>query len=381
MTKGLSENAINNVKKAANVVVKPASIIKDRTTIATSGAGDVEERQDFDRDGAIARGFAGSVVPTLEEKTIFERRPSARHANGKPLFDALDDGEGQGENDVEEATVPDNIRKDVASKPVNAQEDGGTNSAPKIQGPANEQSKFGAPANANEGDVGVPNRDTKRSDASQQEQAAVEARATLRKHLSAKVGTSPVSQASQTPLHQLMIIYSGQCPRLLPRSKRRHSRILCVTSCGRINGSPWPFTIPRSSARFSVAFPTILSLLGPATRVSPVTPNDSIKCPRTLLTRNTSRSRPSMMVVERMELAGEVVAAGSLAKKAAIPLPQIRKLMISATVNQTTIPSIGMGTSAVDRVRQRGSRKRKETSPAIRIVKLVLREMLGMTGN
>lgn len=172
-------------------------MIKEKNTIATSGAGDVGERQDFDRDGAIARGFAGSIVPTLEEKTIFERRPSARHANGKPLFDALDEGEGQGENDVEEATVPSHVRKDVASEPVNAQQDGGTSSAPNIDGPANEQSKYGAPANANEGDVGVPNRDTKRSDASQQEQAAVEARSTLRKHLSAKVGASPVRFAPQ----------------------------------------------------------------------------------------------------------------------------------------------------------------------------------------
>lgn len=145
-------------------------------------------------------------MPTLEEKTIIERRPSARHANGKPLFDALDEGEGEGQDDVEEATVRKQVRKDVKSEPVNAQQDGGTSSAPKIDGPANEQSKFGAPANANEGDDEVPNRDTKRSDASQQEQAAVEARRTLRKHLSAKVGASPVSEMATSDIAKLTLM-------------------------------------------------------------------------------------------------------------------------------------------------------------------------------
>ncbi|KAJ9102280.1 hypothetical protein QFC19_004828 [Naganishia cerealis] len=90
LTKGLSENAISNIKKSANVVIKPASIVKQKNTIIGAGAtGDISERQDYDRKGIIAQGFASSIVPTLEEKTIFERRPSARHANGKPLFDVL----------------------------------------------------------------------------------------------------------------------------------------------------------------------------------------------------------------------------------------------------------------------------------------------------
>lgn len=190
VTKGLSENAITNIKKAANVVVKPASAVKAKA--GAGSAGDSSERQDFGRDGQVAEGFASSIVPTLEEKTIYERRPSARHTNGKPLFDALDEGE-EPQDGVDEAEVPDNVRDDVESEPVNAQQNGGSNSAPKIDGPANEQSKYGAPANADEGDTSVPNRDTKRSDANDQERAAVSARKTLRKHLAAKVGMSPVS--------------------------------------------------------------------------------------------------------------------------------------------------------------------------------------------
>lgn len=190
VTKGLSENAITNIKKAANVVVKPASAVKAKAEAGS--AGDESERQDFARDGQIAEGFASSIVPTLEEKTIYERRPSARHTNGKPLFDVLDEGE-EPQEEIEEAAVPGDVRDDVKSEPVNVQQNGGSNSAPKINGPANEQSKYGAPANAEEEDAGVPNRDTKRNEASEQEQQAVKARKTLRKHLAAKVGMTPVS--------------------------------------------------------------------------------------------------------------------------------------------------------------------------------------------
>jgi phospholipase D1/2 len=192
------------------VVVKPASAVKAKA--GAGSAGDSSERQDFDREGNVAEGFASSIVPTLEEKTIFERRPSARHTNGKPLFDALDEGQ-EDLDGVQEATVPDKVRDDVESEPVNAQQNGGSNSAPKINGPANEQSKYGAPANAEEEDTGVPNRDTKRSDASEQEQAAVSARKTLRKHLAAKVGMSPVSTAT-LQVNEPDLRVSGRCLRL-----------------------------------------------------------------------------------------------------------------------------------------------------------------------
>jgi phospholipase D1/2 len=191
----MSENAISNVKKAANLIVKPAAIAKQRNTVLTGDAdGDESERQDFDVDGLRTAGFASSVMPTLEERTLFERRPSASHANGKPLFDALDDGEGAGPSDIKEARMSKEEKADLADRPIDASKDkSGTRHAPKIAGPANEQDKFGVPANANEDDTAVPNKDIERDEETEQEKLAVKARTTLRKHLNAKVGVSPVS--------------------------------------------------------------------------------------------------------------------------------------------------------------------------------------------
>ena len=200
VTKGMSENAISNVKKVANVIIKPAAIVSQHNSVATSGAptGDKSERQDYDRDGKLTAGFASSVMPTLEEKTIFERRPSASHANGQPLFDALDEaGENHQYNDVPEAKVTSEERKEFEGKPIDEMEgQQGSSKAPKIAGPANEQDKYGVPANADKEDKEVPNKDTERHTETEEDELAVKARTTLRKHLNAKVGTSPVSQVS-----------------------------------------------------------------------------------------------------------------------------------------------------------------------------------------
>jgi phospholipase D1/2 len=195
----MSENMVSNVKKAANVVIKPAAILSQHNTVATSGApkGDPSERQDYDVDsGKLTAGFASSVMPTLEERTIFQRRPSANHTDGKPLFDALDESGEQGESDdIPEAKVTDKDKKQMEGKPIDASGDQhGTSKAPKIAGPANEQDKFGVPANADKGDHSVPNKDIDRHEETEEEKLAVKARSTLRKHLSVKVGISPVSR-------------------------------------------------------------------------------------------------------------------------------------------------------------------------------------------
>lgn len=200
ITKGVSENAISNVKKVANVVIKPAAILSQHNTIATSGApkGDASERQDYDRDGDLTAGFASSIMPTLEERTIFERRPSAGHANGQPLFDAIDEENeknGSGAGDIPEAKLTAKEREQFDDKPIDGVEDSkkGSGKAPVIAGSANEQDKFGVPANADKEDEEVPNKDTERHTETEEDKLAVKARSTLRKHLSAKVGTSPVS--------------------------------------------------------------------------------------------------------------------------------------------------------------------------------------------
>lgn len=199
VTKGLSENAISNVKRAANVVVKPAAIVKEHNTILGSGkTDDYSERQDS-AGGKRVSGFASSVVPTLEEKTIYERRPTATHANGRPLFDAIDEGEAEGKEEVHEASVPKEDLERFTDKPVNEQQDGGTSKAPKMGHSSLQTDKYGAPANATENDDAVPNKDTNRDEETENEQNAIKARQTLRKHLDAKVGVSPWTMPTPTP--------------------------------------------------------------------------------------------------------------------------------------------------------------------------------------
>lgn len=190
VTKGMSENAISNVKKGANVLIKPVALVAgSKSTVGGSRVanGQEDEREDFDREGQRAAGFAGSMVPTIEEKVIFERRPSAQHTDGKPLFDLIEDGET--DNGPEEAEVPGEIKQ---GNLVNEDQDGDAGGAPKVQGKPEDREKFGAPANAVPDDNSTPTRDTKRSGGSDQEKAAITARKTLRKHLSAKVGNHPV---------------------------------------------------------------------------------------------------------------------------------------------------------------------------------------------
>ncbi len=201
MTKGLSENAISNVKRGANVIIKPLSLLKEQKNTALNSVrkkqDDDPERQDFDRDGEVTAGFASSVIPTLEEETILERRPSQKHVNGRPLFDAIDEGEADESEaqSVEEATVPNDVKPKDKPVPVDAdQPGGGTASAAKIVPDDGESELYGAPANATDDDDEVPNKDTERDDgqATEMEKNAVKARQTLRKHLAANVGVSPV---------------------------------------------------------------------------------------------------------------------------------------------------------------------------------------------
>jgi phospholipase D1/2 len=191
VTKGMSENAVSNIKKGTDVIIKPVALVAgSKSTVGGSKVtnGDDHEREDFDREGKLAAGFAGSMVPTIEEKIIFERRPSASHREGKPLFDLMESGEVD-DNGPDEAEVPGEIKQ---GNLVNEDQDGNAGGAPKVQGSPGDKEKFGAPANAVPDDNAPPTRNTTRSGASEQEAAAIAARKTLRKHLSAKVGNHPV---------------------------------------------------------------------------------------------------------------------------------------------------------------------------------------------
>lgn len=191
---------IDNVHRIADKVIHPVALVKSGEFAASPERfnGDPEEREDFDLDGNRTSGFASSIVPTLEEKTIYERRPSASHANGAPLFDLIEEGEtGTEENAPEEATVPGDVKKrdTVLDEDPKASKRG----IPKIRGKPTDEEPYGAPSNAVENDDAPPNKDTDRDDADDDAKRAIAARKTLRKHLSAKVGVSPWSMPTPTP--------------------------------------------------------------------------------------------------------------------------------------------------------------------------------------
>ena len=196
VTKGMSENAISNVKMVADKVIHPASIMAKSASLAQHAGDNDAEREDFDRAGTRGAGFASSMVPTLEEKTISERNPAATHANGDPLFDVSEE-DGQADGGPEEAQVPGYTKEQDTI--VDDNKDAQGRGVPKVQGSPHDKEMYGAPANAHEDDDQPPTRGTKRSDGSEQEAKAVAARKVLRKHLAAKVGLSPWTMPTPTP--------------------------------------------------------------------------------------------------------------------------------------------------------------------------------------
>lgn len=199
-TKGMNENMKDNIGRTADKIIHPVSLIKHGEFAAIPEDFDDEsERQDYGNDGERTEGFASSVVPTLEEKTIFERRPDAAHANGQPLFDLIDEGETGGEDGgPDEATVNPEVKKGVTV--LDEDKDVSKRGVPRIRGsPDDEEEKYGAPSNAVKDDDAVPNEDTERDDETEKQRGAIAARKTLRKHLAAKVGSSPWSMPTPTP--------------------------------------------------------------------------------------------------------------------------------------------------------------------------------------
>ncbi|ORX40300.1 hypothetical protein BD324DRAFT_641172 [Kockovaella imperatae] len=205
VTKGMSENAVDNVGRAADKIIHPIAVVKDHAFVdpRNDTPGEKSERQDFSHGGGKTKGFASSIVPTLEEKTIFDRRPSATHANGKPLFDLIEESENQQQSAgrPEEAEVPADAKQNES---VLEENDPSASAhakakAPKIHGNPHEKELFGVPANAVDGDDAPPNDNTSRSEGTSDEKRAIGARQTLRKHLSAKTAMTPWSMPTPTP--------------------------------------------------------------------------------------------------------------------------------------------------------------------------------------
>lgn len=130
-----------------------------------------QERQNFNKEGEKVPGFASSVVPTLEEKTILEHRPPSEQAGGsKPILDTPEREQNGG---PPQARVHDGSRELYAA-PADASKDAADDSE-------------------------VPNARGGNVDPSSEEKAAVEARKTVRKHLATNVATHAWTLPTPTP--------------------------------------------------------------------------------------------------------------------------------------------------------------------------------------
>ncbi|KAG6868613.1 hypothetical protein C0993_000416 [Termitomyces sp. T159_Od127] len=136
--------------------------------VASSTAGDdilKAERKTFTREGQEVPGFASSMVPTLEEKTVGEGRPPTEQRQ-KSSKQEIDTGEGMAGCDVSAQRPHKLVTEDRDSPPRTG-----------------DRTLYGAPADASwspQTDDQPPHTQSGVNDANKEEQVAVEARASIR---------------------------------------------------------------------------------------------------------------------------------------------------------------------------------------------------------
>ena len=177
-----------------------------------------DERQMYSRTGEEEPGFPSSVVPTLEEKTVNEKRPKQRE-EGTPIHEILEEEESVGTQDSPSQQNGDVRHSEQSSNgpPTPLDHPNGTtevtvNGHPgeKEVGKQHEPHQarletgelYGAPADASvdpQHDDQVPHARSGKVDADEEEEKAPEARATLRKHLTAKLGNKQWQLPTPTP--------------------------------------------------------------------------------------------------------------------------------------------------------------------------------------
>lgn len=154
------------------------------------------ERKMYTRSGEKEPGFPSSVVPTLEEKIVNEKRPK-HPANGKPLVESLEESDSSttvtlpnGDARTSESSytmhngyAPNGSGKHEDSANVNQRE--------PHQAQLETGELYGAPADASvdeKHDDQPPHARAGKTDADEEEEKAPGARSLLRKHLTAKLG-------------------------------------------------------------------------------------------------------------------------------------------------------------------------------------------------
>jgi phospholipase D1/2 len=173
VAKGIGENVKREAREIKDRIHSPVGM-QDPTAGVTG-----PERKDMGPDGCVVAGFASSVVPTLEEKTMAQRHPDAQHPNGAPLF-GLD-----GAMSTSEVSVP--LDPDGKGKSDGAELQAGRPGMGELR-PQPDTDKLGAPAPTE----AHPLRPDEHEEAS-------DVRKILRKHISPKVGSSAWNLPIPTP--------------------------------------------------------------------------------------------------------------------------------------------------------------------------------------
>jgi phospholipase D1/2 len=149
-----------------------------------------DERKNFTLQGDEIPGFASSKVPTLEEKTVIEKRPKET-AGDKPLLEALERAEVTSLGPMSPTSPRSPSPSGRAFAPAKTA-DGELYGAPADATPSDkEPPRPKAPEQAGAGE---------NEDADEQENAAVRARTLLRKHLGVRLGTKNWTLPTPAPI-------------------------------------------------------------------------------------------------------------------------------------------------------------------------------------
>ncbi|KAI0366603.1 phospholipase D [Pilatotrama ljubarskyi] len=186
---------------------KDISILMRKAGMKTKGAdataGDrflKEEREMYNREGQKEPGFPSSAVPTLEEKIILEHRPPKEHGTAEAIHEYLEEQSGLHKRSVPNGDVASGEGQNGSASAAAANGDSQQQEPPQAHLETGEM--YGAPADAS----GDPVRDDQpparngKDDPDDEEGKAPGARATLRKHLAAKLGNKPWQLPTPTPL-------------------------------------------------------------------------------------------------------------------------------------------------------------------------------------
>ncbi|KAI0771162.1 phospholipase D [Trametes elegans] len=193
--------------KDVSILMRKAGV---KTTGADATAGDrflQEEREMYTRDGTKEPGFPSAIVPTLEEKVIAEHRPPTEHATASTIHHRLEQENGLGDRDSSEDYYQSSNRKhqngDVQGQdwsPASPNGNASTHEPPQARVETGEL--YGAPTDASVDplhDDQPPHARSGRNDADEEESKAPAARATLRRHLAAKLGNKTWQLPTPTP--------------------------------------------------------------------------------------------------------------------------------------------------------------------------------------